>query len=204
MSTLITTRRSGFSVWVFALMLNAALLAVAVFMVTQDVRQREGRVNELNRQILSEQQTIRVLDAEWAYLTRPQRIEELVSMKEQQGMAAVAEAPAAKAEEAVKTEKPVEKVAEKAPVAKIEPASGTTQAPKPVAKTAMVTPEKPKADAEKKEVKKVAEVIEKPKPQPQVKKIAQADDLVWSVKRKNTGGVAMLPKRGGIARPIVE
>lgn len=76
------SRSIRFSPWPLVLPLAAIAMAVAVFSVTQSVQRREARVTELNRQLLNEQQTLRVLDAEWAYLTRPQRLEELMAMKQ--------------------------------------------------------------------------------------------------------------------------
>lgn len=194
-------RAFRFSPWPIVMTLSAIGLAVGVFVVTQGVQQREARVASLNRQLLSEQQTLRVLDAEWAYLTRPQRLENLVSMKA--GQAVVPPAPA-----------PIQNTAPAASVAKVEPASGEVETPKaaevkpvPAKKEIAQKTEPKKAEAKKAEPKKLAAAP--------VKK-AKDDDLVWSIKRgapkapaasgvtpvaarHNTG-----PARVGIARPIVE
>lgn len=64
---------------------NILLLCVAVglgallFRTSQSVQGAEDRLAELNRDIRQEQESIRVLDAEWDYLNRPQRLEELAN-----------------------------------------------------------------------------------------------------------------------------
>lgn len=63
------------------LVLAAAMLAVAagtaLFRVSQQVQEAEDRAGELSRAVVSEQEAIRVLNAEWDYLNRPDRIEQL-------------------------------------------------------------------------------------------------------------------------------
>ena len=86
MIDIITPRRRVLSPWTPLLGVAAILLAVGVFGVTQSVKQREAKVDQINRQILAEQQTMRVLDAEWAYLTRPQRLQDLMAMKANDGV----------------------------------------------------------------------------------------------------------------------
>lgn len=54
-----------------------ALLGLATFMVTYSVQGIEDDLLRVQRQTAAEQQEIRVLDAEWTYLTKPGRLEEL-------------------------------------------------------------------------------------------------------------------------------
>ena len=61
------------AVW-FAL---AAGAVAAMFHITFEVEQLEVRLHELNRAIVREQETTHVLQAEWSYLNRPQRLESL-------------------------------------------------------------------------------------------------------------------------------
>lgn len=54
-----------------------ALLGFATFMVTYSVQGLEEDLGRVQRQTAVEQQEMRVLDAEWTYLTQPGRLEEL-------------------------------------------------------------------------------------------------------------------------------
>ena len=58
--------------------LIATCLGVALFMVKHEVQRREEQLAELHRQILASQEAIHVLEAEWSYLNRPDRLETLV------------------------------------------------------------------------------------------------------------------------------
>lgn len=49
----------------------------AMFQVKYEVMQQEQTLAGINRQIADDRDQIRVLDAEWSYLTRPNRIEQL-------------------------------------------------------------------------------------------------------------------------------
>jgi hypothetical protein len=49
----------------------------AMFQVKYEVMQQEQTLASLNKQITDGREQIRVLDAEWSYLTRPSRIEDL-------------------------------------------------------------------------------------------------------------------------------
>jgi hypothetical protein len=49
----------------------------AMFQVKYEVMQQEQTLASLNRQISEGREQIRVLNAEWSYLTRPSRLEEL-------------------------------------------------------------------------------------------------------------------------------
>jgi len=66
--------------------LNAVILIVAVafsaaalFRISYRVEGLEDRLSGLNRQIVAEREAIRVLEAEWAYLTRPDRLRRLAA-----------------------------------------------------------------------------------------------------------------------------
>ena len=56
----------------------ATCLGVALFMLKHEVQRREEQLAQLHRQILSSQEAIHVLEAEWSYLNRPDRLEALV------------------------------------------------------------------------------------------------------------------------------
>ena len=64
---------SFIAVW---LLLAAGAIA-AMFHITFEVEKLEARLHDTNRQIVREQETIHVLQAEWSYLNRPQRLESL-------------------------------------------------------------------------------------------------------------------------------
>lgn len=55
----------------------AGVACVALFNITFKVEQLQDELNSLNKQILQEQKAVHVLQAEWGYLTRPERIETL-------------------------------------------------------------------------------------------------------------------------------
>jgi cell division protein FtsL len=55
----------------------AALVGFGLFHVKYQVQALEDRLAKLNRAIVHEQEQIHVLRAEWTYLDRPERIEEL-------------------------------------------------------------------------------------------------------------------------------
>lgn len=62
-----------------SLMLVAGMFMVMIFAtwayrVNNDTREVLGRVASLQREIRSERETIAVLEAEWAYLNRPDRL----------------------------------------------------------------------------------------------------------------------------------
>jgi cell division protein FtsL len=57
--------------------LLAALVGFGLFHVKYQVQALEDRLAKLNRAIVREQEQIHVLRAEWTYLDRPERIEEL-------------------------------------------------------------------------------------------------------------------------------
>jgi cell division protein FtsL len=59
------------------LVLMAVLAGAALFRIKYEVRELEDRLAGLDRAVLGQQQALQVLNAEWAYLDRPQRIETL-------------------------------------------------------------------------------------------------------------------------------
>lgn len=65
----------------FALIVWIALATAAgyaLFNVTFRVEKLEAELSELNHQIITDQQAIHILKAEWSYLDRPERLEALV------------------------------------------------------------------------------------------------------------------------------
>lgn len=56
----------------------ACTAGFALFNVTFKVEKLEAELDDLNRQILDDQQSIHILKAEWSYLDRPERLETLV------------------------------------------------------------------------------------------------------------------------------
>jgi hypothetical protein len=61
----------------FALILITGIVCVAVYRVAEDARVAQASLVVAERQIARERQTLVVLGAEWASLTRPQRIHAL-------------------------------------------------------------------------------------------------------------------------------
>lgn len=208
--TNIVSRHPRFSIWPIALAFNALLLAVCVFVVTQEVKQHEASITQFNRQILAEQQTMRVLEAEWAYLTRPQRLEELMAMRD--GRENVS---------ASNTMDPDSKASPSVDVTSVEPASGKIDGsseakPKDVTPVVAAKPTRPQAEA-KAEIKEAR--TQKPVPTPDVSKKKELEkqtkqnrepDIVWSIKRpvalpKQAQLTANpYPVRAGVAKPILE
>jgi hypothetical protein len=65
--------RPGTIVW-FCIVIA---VGYAMFQVKYEVMQQEQTLASLNKQITDGREQIRVLNAEWSYLTRPSRIEDL-------------------------------------------------------------------------------------------------------------------------------
>ncbi|HEV8013930.1 MAG TPA: hypothetical protein VGP48_00275 [Stellaceae bacterium] len=65
--------RPGTVIWFCAVV----AVGYAMFQVKYEVMQQEQTLAGLNKQIADGREQIRVLDAEWSYLTRPSRIEQL-------------------------------------------------------------------------------------------------------------------------------
>jgi len=57
----------------------AGVASIALFHIKFQVEQLQNELNTLNKQILEEQKTVHVLQAEWGYLTRPKHIETLAN-----------------------------------------------------------------------------------------------------------------------------
>ena len=53
-------------------------IAASLFIVENEVRDLKDNLQEINRQIRADNEAIHVMQAEWAYLTQPQRIAVLV------------------------------------------------------------------------------------------------------------------------------
>lgn len=64
-------------VFIAAWMVLAAGAVAAMFHITFEVEKLEARLHEVNRKIVREQETTHVLQAEWSYFNRPQRLESL-------------------------------------------------------------------------------------------------------------------------------
>ena len=55
----------------------AAVAALFLFVVKQEVRQMEDELRAAHRDILAQQEAIHVLETEWSYLNQPARIADL-------------------------------------------------------------------------------------------------------------------------------
>ncbi len=53
------------------------LIVCLLFQISQNVQSAENHLHSLQKSIIEEQEKIRVYNAEWAYLTRPERLEKL-------------------------------------------------------------------------------------------------------------------------------
>ncbi len=58
---------------------GAIAAGALLFWTSQNVQQSENALRSLQKSVKSEEQTIRVLHAEWDYLNRPDRLEELAA-----------------------------------------------------------------------------------------------------------------------------
>ena len=61
------------SIW----LLGAAITGTGLYGIAYEVEQMEKELSALEQEIVDERETIHVLEAEWAYLARPERIETL-------------------------------------------------------------------------------------------------------------------------------
>ena len=61
------------SVWLF----GAAVTGIGLYGIAYEVEQMEKELTALEREIVEEREFTHVLEADWAYLARPERIEEL-------------------------------------------------------------------------------------------------------------------------------
>jgi len=67
--------RPGTIVW----LLLVVAVGYAMFQVKYEVMQQEETLARLNREIADSREQIRVIDAEWSYLTRPDRLKRLAA-----------------------------------------------------------------------------------------------------------------------------
>ena len=61
----------------FAWVMLFGATGYTLFHITFEVEALEAELTRLNRQIVKEQEAVHVLEAEWSYLNRPERIETL-------------------------------------------------------------------------------------------------------------------------------
>lgn len=61
------------SIW----LLGAAITGIGLYGIAYEVEQMEKELAALEREIIEERETMHVLEAEWTYLARPERIEDL-------------------------------------------------------------------------------------------------------------------------------
>lgn len=106
------------------------IFGLSVFFVSQSVQQIELGLKKQERVMTAERQTIRLLDAEWAYLTRPQRLEELIADR--------ANAPIEQPVQMVDAQTPPPPVTKNIPEKSVKNAALSTPAPAP--KIAMAAP----------------------------------------------------------------
>jgi len=66
------------SVTLVALVLAAAI-SYGLYQLKYDVQRLESELQGLNRELIGEREAIRVLEAEWSFLNRPQRLQELAA-----------------------------------------------------------------------------------------------------------------------------
>ena len=66
--------RRSMTLW----LLLATCAGIMLFLVKHEVQDREDRLNALHSEILADQEAIQVLNAEWSYLNRPDRLEHLI------------------------------------------------------------------------------------------------------------------------------
>jgi cell division protein FtsL len=65
--------RPGALVWIGAIV----AVAVALFLITYQVKNLEAEIEELNREAEAQEEAIHVLNAEWGFLNRPDRLADL-------------------------------------------------------------------------------------------------------------------------------
>ena len=66
------------SVTLLALVLAAAV-SYGLYQLKYDVQLLESELEGLNRELIGEREAIRVLEAEWSFLNRPQRLQDLAA-----------------------------------------------------------------------------------------------------------------------------
>ena len=67
--------RPGTALWLFLVI----AVGYAMFQVKYEVMQQEETLARLNKDIADTREQIRVIDAEWSYLTRPDRLKRLAA-----------------------------------------------------------------------------------------------------------------------------
>ncbi len=55
----------------------AGVAGLVLFQTSQNVQRAEGQLHDVREALVKERETVRVLETEWDYLNRPDRIEEL-------------------------------------------------------------------------------------------------------------------------------
>ncbi|MBM3518030.1 MAG: hypothetical protein FJX56_09205 [Alphaproteobacteria bacterium] len=65
--------------WTLGALAVVAVLAAIVFRLKGEVQRLEDRIATLEQAIIAEGEAIRVLDAEWSYLNRPERLASLTA-----------------------------------------------------------------------------------------------------------------------------
>jgi hypothetical protein len=77
--------RASTLLWMFAVI----AVGYAMFQVKYEVMQQEETLARINKQIVDDRETIRVLDAEWSFLTQPARLAKLNRLLDLQPLTAV-------------------------------------------------------------------------------------------------------------------
>lgn len=112
-------------------LLAAILIGCGLYQLKYEVQAKEERLARLNRQIQLEQEAIHVLNAEWAFLNRPDRIADLANRHLE--LTQVVPAQFGK----------VAAIPERSLIPVIAEADVPTPAPAPVVKVAAAAPAKP-------------------------------------------------------------
>jgi len=69
----------GLKIRSFVIFGLAALSGVALLHTSQRVQEAEERLAQIDRNIAQEQESLKILKAEWEYLNRPERLERLAN-----------------------------------------------------------------------------------------------------------------------------
>ena len=68
-------RNLGLTIWIAV----GTACAIVLFQIKEEVNALEDQLAQVERQIKTDQQAIRILQAEWSYLNRPERLARLSS-----------------------------------------------------------------------------------------------------------------------------